>query len=115
MLSKRKIALCFAATAGYAALALWAKASYVDPAPKGTIIIQLHRPYTEQNGAWRSFLFLEDAAKLTGLNDVMIYEDGKPAADIGNIVREWDGTLISFASGRADPNHNGHLYWAAVP
>lgn len=118
----------------YFPLALWSKAAWVDPSPKGTIVVQLYGPF-EMVGhvainRWQ-------IAKLGGFGDddtiesdnrspVVIYENSKPLGPAHSTFAEMRDTgkgrfyfsrtgFLFTATDNSDPNSNGRRYWAVKP
>lgn len=127
------IAIMFAV---YFPATLWLQAAYVDPAPKGKIVIQLLPPF-ERHGivaVSRGPTVLKIAAigdhedvENDDRSPVEIYENQTrlgPAhstfADIRDLgmgrFAHWQRQgLVFSASDNSDPNSNGRRYWAVVP
>ena len=118
----RRAGLGIAGAAAYLALAGWAKFSYVDPTPKGAVVVQLYRPFVHGLGLiWRvGAMSPEDAPRLT--RDVVIYEDNRALDRAKNVLNlsEVPGQFlyergVLLFSVRGDPNRNGRIYWAVIP
>jgi hypothetical protein len=123
-----KVALGMIAAAVYVALASWAKLSYVDPTPNGSLVIPLYRPFVHEGGlAWRVTTALPNNWEVCcGAETAVIYEDDWPLVERDSdwqdiSTRGWgrfliEGRLIIFSSSNgSNPNHNDHRYWLVVP
>lgn len=126
------IAILFAV---YFPAATWLQAAYVDPAPKGKIVLMLGRPF-ENLGTFAAVAnqWLPPGQTLDGADNaanpqqspVLLYEDDRllgPAHSVhgeimtaGNgLYSHWQGQMVFSASDNSDPNTNGRRYWAVVP
>jgi hypothetical protein len=114
----------------YFPIATWLKASYVDPTPKGRVVVMLPRPFERFGAAGaisRVTLDGEDTNEVSRQSQVLLYEDGKllgPAHNVHSEIAElghgryshWEGVGIIFsASDNSDPNTNSRYYWAVIP
>lgn len=123
-----------AATAAYVVFAEGSRRAFVDPAPKGKVVIQLFRPFTMYGkvAATNSLAIneLREFADDDDVNDcrspVVIYENGRPlgpAHSSFSDIRDYGMGRFFFgrrqglfftASDDSDPNTNGRTYWAAL-
>jgi len=124
-----------AAFAVYFALAAWSKWIWIDPVPKGRVVVRLGRPF-EVYGAHgvacyqlRSqeiFESVVDDEDDPTRSPLLVYEDnhllGPPHSRIEDIGRLGKGRyshskrgLVFSASDNSDINANKHIYWAVLP
>jgi len=122
-----------AATAAYVVFAEWSRWSFVDPAPKGKVVIQLFRPFAMYGkvAAINSLAInqLREFADDDDANDcrspVAIYENGRPLGPHSSYsnIRDYGMGRFFFgrrqgflftASDNSDPNTNGRTYWAVL-
>ncbi|MCK1575915.1 hypothetical protein [Bradyrhizobium sp. 174] len=134
---KQKVVLTSVGVTAYFGAATWLQRSFVDPRPKGKIVVQLLPPFERHDFA---AVAGQDVIRLRleGLGDdptkagdlrspIVVYENRNPLgpahstfADIkhfgGGRFCHWNNNLIVFsASDNTDPNENGRYYWAVVP
>jgi hypothetical protein len=124
-----------AAFALYFALATWSKLTWVDPVPKGRVVVRIERPL-ELHGKFAvasyQFRSQEPFESTADSNDnrtrspLLLYEGTKllgPAhsssEDVGNIGQgrylHWRNVLMFSASDNSDINTNKRIYWAVLP
>jgi hypothetical protein len=118
----------------YFPLAAWINHSYVDLVPKGTIVVQLIKPfeaYDRANVSHQDVLsklsqWADDEKAEAQRSPVVVYEDGVPLGPghntFGDIARlgagryaHWRSGVVFSASDDSDPNRNGRNYWAVLP
>jgi hypothetical protein len=119
----------------YFALATWAKLTWVDPVPKGRIVVRLERPF-ELYGAHgvacyqlrsqEMFESVADDSDDPTRSPLLLYEDnhllGPPHTGLEDIGRlgqgryshSWKGLVFS-ASDNSDINASRRVYWAVLP
>jgi hypothetical protein len=126
-------ALAVVAIALYLAAAAWLRHSYVDPVPKGRIVVHLKRPFERNENAFicrcagELDAFADDETiKGDARSPVLLYEDGKllgPAHSTFQAIRDLGAGRFSHlrrgfvfsSSDNADPATNERRYWAVVP
>ncbi|MCC8937619.1 hypothetical protein H8A99_14345 [Bradyrhizobium sp. Arg68] len=124
--------LCAAMLAVYFAAALYLDQSFVDPTPKGEVVVRLTRPFERYGLASVAFpvnLNAEaDNPAIDGdrTSRLVIYEDDRPLGPAhvgfgeidklggGRFSHLPNGILFSSSDG-TDPNTNRRNYWAVVP
>lgn len=117
----------------YFAAAAWLQRAYVDPTPKGAIVVQLTRPFERFENAYicrcaqRLDAFADDEAVAADTRSpTLLYEDGKqlgPAHSNFRDIRDLGAGRYSHlrrgfmfsSSDNSDPATNGRSYWAVVP
>jgi hypothetical protein len=118
----------------YFPLALWSQYRWVDPRPKGTVVIQLYGPFETYGHAAINYreaiallAFADDESKDEARSPVVIYENDRllgPGHSSFLDIRDrgmgryavWRSQGIVFsASDNSDPSENGRVYWAVVP
>ena len=134
-MTRRIIALSVLAAAAYFAVAFWLQYSYVDLAPKGSVVVQIVPPFARHGNAAVSYfeqpLALQTAARIECTEGVPcspleIYEDGiklgPGSSDFAEIAEIGRGhfahsvNAIAFSSSdNSDPATNGRHYWAVLP
>jgi hypothetical protein len=124
-----------AAFAVYFALAAWSKWTWIDPVPKGKVVVRLDRPF-EVYGAYgvtsyqlRSqeiFESIADDGDDPTRSPLLLYEDshllGPPHSRIEDIGQLGQGRyshsrrgLVFSASDNSDINASKRVYWAVLP
>jgi hypothetical protein len=119
----------------YFGLAEWLRHSFVDPTPRGGVVVRLSRPF-ERQGEFgvasyelRSIQSFRDATDLSdgkGNSPVLLYENNRllgPAhSSLDDVSHSGRGRyshtmngLVFSASDNTDPNLNGRHYWAVLP
>ena len=133
-LSVRFSAAVAALFAVYLPLAAWMNHRYVDPVPKGTIVIRLSKPFeahdhaavSRQDVLSKLSPWADDDKVETQQSPIIVYEDGVPLGPahntFGDIARlgagryaHWRSGVAFSASDNTDPNDNGRNYWAVLP
>jgi hypothetical protein len=130
-----KTIAAFAAFGVYFALAEWSKWTWIDPVPKGKLVVRLDRPF-EIHGAHgvacyqlRSneiFESIADDDDDPTRSPLLLYEDnhplGPPHSRIEEIGQLGQGRyshsrkgLVFSASDNSDVNANKRVYWAVLP
>jgi hypothetical protein len=124
-----------AAFAIYFTLAARSKWTWVDPVPKGKVVVRLERPFERymtygascyQIRSQEIFESLADTDDDQTRSPVLLYEDNKllgpPHSPIEDVGRLGGGryvhlkrTLVFSASDNSDINTNKHIYWAVLP
>ena len=132
---KNRVIAAVAAFAVYFALAAWAKWTWVDPVPKGRVVVRLERPFelTGDHGvssyqlrSQEIFESIADGDDDPTRSPLLLYEDnhllGPPHSRIEDIGRLGQGRyshskrgLVFSASDNSDINTNKHNYWAVLP
>lgn len=123
-----------AAFAIYFALAAWSKWTWVDPIPKGKVVVRLDRPF-EVYGAHGVFSYqlrsqeifesMADDADDPARSRLLLYEDNhllgpphSPIEDVGQIGRgrysHSRRGLVFSASDNSDVNTSKRIYWAVL-
>ena len=126
-------AAAVAAIAVYLAAAAWLRHSYVDPVPKGRIVVHLKPPFERSENAFicRCAGALDDFAddelvKWDTRSPILFYEDGKllgPAHRTFAEIRDlgagryghWRRGFVFSSSDNSDPATNDRNYWAVLP
>ncbi|MBR0828179.1 hypothetical protein JQ596_21825 [Bradyrhizobium manausense] len=125
------------AVAAYVAAAAYFHASYVDPRPKGRIVVQLLPPFQHEAGhafsgqgrpgEYAAVTPFADEPSEEGPSRTAIYEDGRMLGGGHSTFRDirdlgqgrflyLKGRPVYFSStDNSDPNTNGRKYWIAVP
>jgi hypothetical protein len=124
-----------AAFAVYFALAAWSKWTWVDPVPKGRVVVRLDRPF-EISGAHgvtsyqlRSQEIFESIADIDddpARSPLLLYEDnhllGPPHSRVEEVGQLGQGRylharkgLVFSASDNGDINKSKRVYWAVLP
>lgn len=130
-LGGKRLFLCLAVLLGvYFPLSIYSKLSYRDPAPPGSLVVQLVPPFQSEGGlSWRVTQPLPPAwLQLAGAEPATLFEDGWPLLERDSYwtaIRDWGhgrfliesaGAVIMFStSDGTDPNRNGRRYWLVVP
>lgn len=121
------------AIVAYFAVAAWLQNSYVDPTPKGRVVVQLMRPFERIENAY----ICRCTGKLTAFADsdhieadtsspVLLYENGKQIGQAHNNFRDirdhgagrfshLRGSFTFSSSDNSDVATNGRAYWAVLP
>jgi hypothetical protein len=119
----------------YFALAAWSKWTWVDPMPKGKVVVRLDRPFEVhlehgvscyQLRGQEVFESVADSADDPTRSPLLVYEDdhllGPAHSRIEDIGRLGQGRyshstkgLVFSASDNSDVNTSKHLYWAVLP
>jgi hypothetical protein len=132
--NRTKLLSALAVAAIYLALAWWMTISYVDPTPKGRIVLRIRKPFETYAGMHMALY--RELNTLTDLADseddprrspILLYEDYQllgPAhsshrdiAVLGNgRYSHWKTHGLLFStSDNSDPNTNGRVYLVVVP
>ena len=126
--------LAAAGFAAYFAAAGWLRYGFVDPRPKGALVMRLKPPFERHRNAVVSrtnilplaLLADDERIKYDARSPLIVYEDTVPLGpahntldDIGEIGRgrftHWPSLIAFSASDNSDPNTNGRRYWAVLP
>ncbi|QPF82942.1 hypothetical protein IC762_24790 [Bradyrhizobium genosp. L] len=119
----------------YFPLAAWINHNFVDPIPKGKIVVQLIKPFevyqcaavSHQPVLSKLAKWADDDSVEKQQSPIMIYEDGiaiglghSTFADVarlgGGRFAHWQRSgLVFSASDCSNPNTNGRNYWAVLP
>jgi len=127
------IAMLLAVTA-YFGLAVWTRATWVDPRPPGKIVLQIKGPYETSPGTHvavyhglDSLKSQADSATSPRHSPILLYEGkrqlGPPHSSAYDIMTlgngrysHWDNQGLVFSSSdNSDPNTNHRVYWVVVP
>jgi hypothetical protein len=122
------------AAAVYFGLALWSRATWVDPRPQGKIVLQIKGPYETFSGTHMSVYHrldelksLADSSADRQRSPILLYENkrllGPPHSSHTDIAKfgqgrysHWyDQGLVFSSSDNSDPDTNGRRYWVVVP
>ena len=124
-----------AAFAVYFALAAWSKWTWIDPVPKGRVVVRLDRPF-EVYGAHAAVAYqlrsqeifesIADDDDEPTRSPLLLYEDshllGPPHRRIEDVGRLGRGRyshsrkgLVFSASDNSDVNTSKRIYWAVLP
>lgn len=117
----------------YFALAWWLTLTYVDPSPKGRVVVQLAKPFETFADSHlvvshsSSFHEFADCEGDNNRSPVLLYEDDRllgPAhsshRDIATVgagrYSHWSSQgFVLSTSDNSNPNINGRRYWAVIP
>ena len=131
---RTKLLSALAVVAIYFALAWWLTVSYVDPTPRGRIVLRIYKPFETYPGTHMALYRGRDT--LTDLADsddnprhspVLFYEDyrllGPAHSSHHDIMALGHGRyshwktqgLLFSTSDNSDPNTNGRVYLIVVP
>ena len=134
-LTRRTIwVLAAAGFAAYFAAAGWLRYGFVDPRPKGTLVMRLKPPFERHRNAAVSRANIlplalhadDEHIKYDARSPLIVYEGTVPLGpahnsfdDIDEIgmgrFTHWPGLIAFSASDNSDPNTNGRRYWAVLP
>jgi hypothetical protein len=124
-----------AAFAVYFALAAWSKWTWVDPVPKGKVVVRLDRPFevygahgvtSYQLRSQEIFESIADGRDNPTRSPLQLYEDnhllGPPHSRIEDVGQLGQGRyshsrsgLVFSASDNSDVNASKRVYWVVLP
>jgi hypothetical protein len=124
-----------AAFAVYFALAAWSKWTWIDPVPKGKVVVRLDRPLevygvhgvtSYQLRSQEIFESIADDGDDPTRSPLLLYEDshllGPPHSRIEDVGQLGQGRylhsrrgLVFSASDNSDVNASKRVYWAVLP
>ena len=132
---KNKAIAAVAAFAVYFVLAAWSKWTWVDPVPKGRVVVRLNRPFEVYGAHGVACYQLRSQEIFESIADddddptrspLLLYEDnhllGSPHSRIEDVGKLGQGRyshsrrgLVFSASDNGDINASKRTYWAVLP
>src|ERR1700743_1107695 len=132
---KHKAIAAVAAFAVYFVLAAWSKWTWVDPVPKGRVVVRLNRPFEVYGAHGVACYQLRSQEIFESIADddddptrspLLLYEDnnllGSPHSRIGDVGKLGQGSsshsrrgVVFSASDNSDVNASKRVYWAVLP
>ena len=131
---RTKLVAILVTTTAYLGLAVWSRATWVDPRPPGRIVIRIKGPFETFPGTHMAVYHgldeLKSQADSTAdpkHSPIQLYEDGRllgpPHSSHHDIATIGEGRyshwgsqgLVFSTSDNSDPDTNKRAYWVVVP